>query len=256
MTTCSPLRWTSRSVRPSVGRISAVRPATTWDRLSLVETCTVIAQLRRAASVTSVSGVARTKLPPMPMKNDARPSRIASIAATVSKPWSRGRGEGELLVERVVERRRHPLEDPHGPVALDVGVPAHGADAGAGAADVALQEQEVDDLAQRLDRVLVLREPHGPAHDRAAGAGEAGGEALDLLPGQSGRGHDLGPVERPAGTSGSPRSRSCARRGTPGPARTRDARPPCRAGAGRRPGTAPCRRRSGPGGSRRSARCR
>ncbi len=77
--------------------MSAVRPATTCDRLSLVDTWTVIAQLRRAASVTSVSGVARTKLPPMPMKNVARPSRIASIAATVSKPCSRGEAKANSL---------------------------------------------------------------------------------------------------------------------------------------------------------------
>ncbi len=94
-----------------------------------------------------------------------------------------------------MEGGRHALEDAHRPVALDVGVPAHRADAGAGAADVALQQEEVDHLAQRLHRVLVLGEAHGPADDGAARGGEAGREALDLRPGQTGRGHDLVPVQ-------------------------------------------------------------
>ena len=80
----TPSGETSRSVRPRVGRISAVLPCTTWLRLSLVDTCTVSAQPRSAASVSSVSGVAETKLPPMPMKTRARPSCMARMASTVS----------------------------------------------------------------------------------------------------------------------------------------------------------------------------
>ena len=38
-------------------------------------------QLRSAASVTRVSGVAIAKLPPIPMNTDARPSRIARMAS-------------------------------------------------------------------------------------------------------------------------------------------------------------------------------
>jgi hypothetical protein len=40
--------------------------------------------------VTAVSGVAIAKLPPMPMNTDARPSRMARMASTVSMPCSRG----------------------------------------------------------------------------------------------------------------------------------------------------------------------
>ena len=54
-------------------------PCTRWLRLSLVETCTVSEQLRNAASVTAVSGVAEAKLPPMPMNTLARPSRMARM---------------------------------------------------------------------------------------------------------------------------------------------------------------------------------
>ncbi len=97
VTTCSPPRCTSTSVRPLVGKIRAVPPTTTCERFSLVDTCTVSSQPRSAASVTSVSGVARTKLPPIPMKNLALPSRIASIAATVSRPCSRGEANANSL---------------------------------------------------------------------------------------------------------------------------------------------------------------
>ena len=63
VTNCSPPAWTSRSVRPRHGRISAVAPVhERGERLSLVETCTVSAQLRSAAAVTSVSGVARSEV--------------------------------------------------------------------------------------------------------------------------------------------------------------------------------------------------
>ena len=58
--------------------------------MSLVDTWTVSEQLRNAASVTAVSGVAIAKLPPMPMNTVARPSRIALMASTVSTPCSRG----------------------------------------------------------------------------------------------------------------------------------------------------------------------
>src|SRR5215218_1257489 len=85
-----PLPCMSCSVRPSVGKINAVSPQVKWDRLILVEICTVSLALRRAAAVTSVSGAACTKFPPRPMKTRARPSRNARIASTVSKPFCRG----------------------------------------------------------------------------------------------------------------------------------------------------------------------
>ncbi len=58
VTRWSPPPVRSFSVRPSAGRISASAPVTTCERLSLVDTCTVSCALRRAASVTSVSGAA------------------------------------------------------------------------------------------------------------------------------------------------------------------------------------------------------
>jgi hypothetical protein len=63
VTNCSPVVCMSRSLRPSVGRISAVSPQTTCERLSLVETCAANRHWRMAYSVSALSGVARTKLP-------------------------------------------------------------------------------------------------------------------------------------------------------------------------------------------------
>ena len=70
--------------------MSASRPCTRWLRLSLVVTLTVSAQLRRPRAVAALSGVATAKLPPMAKNTFARPSIMASIAATVSKPGARG----------------------------------------------------------------------------------------------------------------------------------------------------------------------
>lgn len=70
-------RSPSRSVRPSVGRMSASRPHTACERFSLVETCTVSLARRIASSVAAVSGVADTKLPPIAMKTFACPERSA-----------------------------------------------------------------------------------------------------------------------------------------------------------------------------------
>lgn len=83
---CSPVAWTSRSLRPRVGRMRAVSPQTVWERLSLVEMCAVSVHLRIASSVTALSGVARTKLPATPTKSLARPSCMARMPFTASRP--------------------------------------------------------------------------------------------------------------------------------------------------------------------------
>ncbi len=84
VTNCSPPACRSRSVRPSVGRIRARAPVTTCERFSFVDTCTVSRARRIAASVTSVSGEAETKLPPIAKNTFASPSRSARIARTTS----------------------------------------------------------------------------------------------------------------------------------------------------------------------------
>ena len=128
-------RWSrppvrSFSERPSAGRISASRPVTTWERLSLVETWTVRSARRMAASVTSVSETAETKLPPIAKKTLALPSRSARTASTVSNPCSRGGSKPNSSRQRVEEVRRRALPDAHRAVALDVGVSPHRAQPG------------------------------------------------------------------------------------------------------------------------------
>ncbi|MNI62002.1 hypothetical protein D3C73_1172990 [compost metagenome] len=90
VTPCGPPACRSISVRPRQGRISASRPVTRCERLSLVEICTVSAQLRRAAWVRGVSGVAWAKLPPSAMNTLARCCSMAWIASTALCPWARG----------------------------------------------------------------------------------------------------------------------------------------------------------------------
>ena len=91
VTNCSPVTCTSRSVRPRQGRISASRPVTTCERLSLVETCTVRSSAaQRLRGARRCPGVAATKLPPSAKNTLALPSCIARIVSTVSRPCSRG----------------------------------------------------------------------------------------------------------------------------------------------------------------------
>ena len=103
VTNCSPPPWRSRSVRPSVGRISARAPVTQCERLSLVETWTVSRARRIASSVTAVSGEAATKLPPMAKKTLAWPSRMRADGPYDVEAVLAGRGDAELPLQRVEE---------------------------------------------------------------------------------------------------------------------------------------------------------
>ena len=157
------------------------RPCTTWLRLSLVEICTVSAQLRSAASVTSVSGVADAKLPPMPMKTLASPSRIARIASTVSWPCLRGL----VMPKRVSRAARNcsgifsQMPIVRSPCTFEC--PRTGHTPGAGLADHAAHQQQVGGLADGGHRVPVLRQSHGPAEDRPLRGDEHPCDALELL---------------------------------------------------------------------------
>ncbi len=145
VTNCSPVACTSRSVRPSAGRISAVSPVTTCERLSLVDTCTVSAQERSARSVAAVSGggeVAAHRDQRLHPPAGHGPQGVHGVQAVLA-----GDVDAELCCQRVQEDRGHLLPDSHGPVAMDVGVPAHRAEAGAALADHPAQQRDVGDLA-------------------------------------------------------------------------------------------------------------
>ena len=167
-----------------------------------------------------------------------------------------GRGEAELGPEVVEERLGHLLPDAHGPVALDVGVAADGAGAGAVLADVALQEQDVDDLLDGHHRVHVLGQAHRPADDGGPRLGEPRGQRLDLGALQPGRELRCGPVDLAHGVGVGVVAGGVGVEEVP-----------VHDGAGRgllggdeqvarRRGTARGRRRAGSGGSRRRGPCR
>ncbi len=108
--------------------------------------------------------------------------------------------EAEHVAHAIEERRRRLLVDHHRAVALHVAVAAHRARARARAAQMAAQQQQVDEHVDRRHRVLVLGDAHAPARDQAfarqiqlAGAAELRlvepGFLDDRLPGL---GHDVG----------------------------------------------------------------
>src|SRR3990167_3396304 len=71
--------------------------------------------------------------------------------------------EVKALLQRIEKSRRRALIDAHGAIALHVAVAAHWAQASAGAAEVAAQQLQVDDLLNGRHRVVVLGDAHGPA---------------------------------------------------------------------------------------------
>ena len=78
-----------------------------------------------------------------------------------------GRGEVEFFAEGFEEFGGHFFPDADGAVALDVGVSADWAEAGAFTADVAAEEGEVGEGLDIGDAVFVLGDAHGPGADHA-----------------------------------------------------------------------------------------
>ena len=113
----------------------------------------------------TVSGVAERKFPPRATNTVISPSCIAAMVSTVSCPGLPRRREAELLVQGVEKGPRRPLPDPHRAVALHVGVPADAAGPRAGPADVAAEQQQVDQHADGRHGVAVLGQAHRPAGD-------------------------------------------------------------------------------------------
>jgi hypothetical protein len=167
VTKAGPLGLRSTSVRPRHGKSSAVSAVSTWLRFSFVAICTLSSAFASAAFMRSVSGPAATRLPPSATSTFTSPRSSASIVPTTSSPCARGERMPNGAIEPREEVFARRFVDAHRAIALHVAVPTHGAGAGAWAADVAAQQQEVHELAHVGDAVLVLREPHGPARDRA-----------------------------------------------------------------------------------------
>ena len=129
VTNCSPPAWTSRSVRPRVGRISARAPVTACERLSLVDTCTVsraaahgrLGDLGVGGGGDEVAAHGEEDLGLAVAQRADGPYDVVAVLAR--------RREAELLLQGVQEGRGGPLEDAHGAVALHVAVAAHRAHA-------------------------------------------------------------------------------------------------------------------------------
>ena len=114
------------------------------------------------------------------------PDRLDGVVAVLARA-----GDPEPGVQRGEETLRGLLPDAHGPVALHIGVPAHRADARAGLADHAAQQQHVGHLGDGRHRVGVLGDAHRPAHDRALRRGDHVGHPAQLRLLDAGRGQHL-----------------------------------------------------------------
>ena len=210
-------RWStppvrSRSLRPRAGRISAAWPQRTCERLSLVETITVRSAFSIASSVTRVSGAAETKLPPIPMKKRASPSRSARIASTVSRPCSRG-GSKPYSARSASRKSRAAFSQipmVRSPWTLEC--PRTGHSPAPGRPMLPCEQGDVDELLDGVHRVAVLGDAHRPAvHGRRRGRsasrrprGSAPGRARSPAP----------PRPSPGRARGrrTPRTRSCSAR--------------------------------------------
>ncbi len=122
-----------------------------------------------AALICTVSGAAATKLPPRPKNTFAVPATMASRVWPTSCPWARGVRIPNTVSSFVEECRGRALVYAHGPVALDIGVTAYRAKAGAGPADIATQEREVYQVLNILGSADVLGDSHAPHQDCGLG---------------------------------------------------------------------------------------
>ncbi|MBW4052686.1 MAG: FAD-dependent oxidoreductase, partial [Proteobacteria bacterium] len=103
------------------------------------------------------------------------------------------RGKAEALADAIQQRAIRFLGDADGAVALHVGVAAQRADAGAFAADVAAQQQQVGQLLHVFGAMAMLGDAHAVAHDHALGLGVDQRRRLDLGAGEAGLALDRRP---------------------------------------------------------------
>ena len=117
-------------------------------------------------------------------------NRIDGVEAVFAR-----RIEAELLLECVQEMLGRLLPDAHRPIALNIGMTAHRAQARTTLADIALGEGNIDDFLDRRDRVVMLGQPHRPAIDRGLRLSDHLGGFGDLGAAQTRRRLDEAPVD-------------------------------------------------------------
>ncbi len=170
----------SRSVRPSDGRISAVRAV---HDVAAVEFGRHLHGQRAAAQRgLGDGGVRRGRREVAAHAHEHLgapvahgPDGVDGVDAVLARA-----DDAELGVQCGQELLGHLLPDAHRAVALHVGVAAHRAQSGAGFADHAAHQQHVGDLGDHRHRVLVLGQAHRPAHDRALGGDHILRDPLEL----------------------------------------------------------------------------
>ncbi|MNT35494.1 hypothetical protein D3C72_1715240 [compost metagenome] len=101
--------------------------------------------------------------------------------------------EAETTLQGIEQGHRRACVDAHGPVALNVAMTTHRAQAGTGNAEVATQQHQVGDFLDGRHRVTVLGDTHGPAHDDFPGFAVHPRGLFDIGQGQAGLGLDLRP---------------------------------------------------------------
>ena len=137
---------------------------------------------------------ARTKLPPRPTNALTLPSQHALAGLDRAMPFSRGGSKPYSSVELVERHELRLFGDADRALALHVGVAAHRADAGAGLADIAAQQQQIASICTFCDALAMLGQAHAVDADhgasrarrRRAAASRCGARrgptALDLVP--------------------------------------------------------------------------
>jgi len=113
----------------------------------------------------------------------------------VEPPVPRG-GDAARVFDEVAHLSRRVVVDAASAVALHVAVTAHRRRARPFAPEVAAEQQHVDDLADRVDAVLVLRDAEAPADEGAPRAGIDRRRATDLGSRQAGLRLQVGPGGR------------------------------------------------------------
>ena len=113
------------------------------------------------------------------------------------EPVSTGRLQAKLRVEPVEPPVGHFLKNPHRAIALHIRVTAYGTHPGTRPPHIAAQQEEIYDGLNRLHRIRLLRQTHGPTTDRRPRFHRDLRRRVDLLPRHAARRHNLVPRRRP-----------------------------------------------------------
>src|SRR5437867_2139476 len=92
------------------------------------------------------------------------------------------------------KHRSRFFPDAHSPVALNIAMTPNRTDTGSRPANIAAQQKKVYQLANRCDRISVLRQAHRPATDDVPGLEYHSSRFTNLVPGETAAIEDLLPA--------------------------------------------------------------